>query len=72
MLLDRETRSSEYLILAAIRTADVTNVVQFLTLLSSIAETTVDNEPRTQAYAWFRSAEDNDAVPKAWVRGFEA
>lgn len=29
------------------------------------------NEPRTIAYAWFKSTGDNAEVPNHWVRGFE-
>lgn len=29
------------------------------------------NEPKTIAYAWFKSAGDNSEVPNHWVRGFE-
>ncbi|KAH8897877.1 hypothetical protein GQ53DRAFT_837637 [Thozetella sp. PMI_491] len=44
---------------------------RFLQLLTAVAETTAANEPDVAAYAWFRSAEDNDEVPHHWVRGFE-
>jgi quinol monooxygenase YgiN len=44
---------------------------QFLQCLHDVAEVTHASEPEARAYAWFRSAEDNDTVPHHWVRGFE-
>lgn len=44
---------------------------QFLEYISKIAAVTHAREPKCPAYAWFRSAEDNDAVPHHWVRGLE-
>ncbi|OJJ07667.1 hypothetical protein ASPVEDRAFT_155461 [Aspergillus versicolor CBS 583.65] len=44
---------------------------RFLEYISKIAPITHTHEPKCHAYAWFRSAEDNDAVPHHWVRGFE-
>lgn len=45
--------------------------VKFLDLLSDVAETTEANELSCLAYAWFRSAEDNEVVPHHWVQGLE-
>jgi quinol monooxygenase YgiN len=39
--------------------------------LSDISVVTRANEPKTIAYAWFKSAGDNSEVPNHWVRGFE-
>lgn len=36
-----------------------------------MADTTAANELSCLAYAWFRSAEDNEVVPHHWVQGFE-
>lgn len=36
-----------------------------------MAETTAANELSCQAYAWFRSSEENDDVPHHWVQGLE-
>lgn len=36
-----------------------------------MAETTAANEFSCQAYAWFRSAEEDKVVPHHWVQGFE-
>lgn len=36
-----------------------------------MAETTAANELSCQAYAWFRSAEEDKVVPHHWVQGFE-
>ncbi|OQO00721.1 hypothetical protein B0A48_13212 [Cryoendolithus antarcticus] len=44
---------------------------RFLSLLSNVAETTLSSETDARAYAWFRSAADNDKVPHHWVQGFE-
>lgn len=44
---------------------------QFLALLSDVAETTAANELSCQAYAWFRSSEENNDVPHHWVQGLE-
>ncbi|KAJ5772468.1 hypothetical protein N7520_002997 [Penicillium odoratum] len=43
----------------------------FLDHITKIASVTNDNEPNCHAYAWFKSAEDNDSVPHHWLRGFE-
>jgi quinol monooxygenase YgiN len=45
--------------------------VKFLGLLSEVAETTAANELSCRAYAWFRSAEENEVIPHHWVQGFE-
>ncbi|KAJ5604593.1 hypothetical protein N7510_009747 [Penicillium lagena] len=44
---------------------------RFLEYISKIAPVTHSNEPKCHAYAWFRSAEDNDTVPHHWLRGLE-
>ncbi|KAH8700163.1 hypothetical protein BGW36DRAFT_424998 [Talaromyces proteolyticus] len=44
---------------------------RFIEYLSKIAPVTYKNEPKCRAYAWFRSAEDNDTVPHHWLRGLE-
>lgn len=44
---------------------------KFLNYIRKIAPVTAASEPDCEAYAWFRSAEDNDVVPKHWLRGFE-
>ncbi|SPO06781.1 uncharacterized protein DNG_09475 [Cephalotrichum gorgonifer] len=44
---------------------------RFLAYLSKIAPVTLETEIQCPAYAWFRSAEDNDTVPHHWLRGFE-
>ncbi|KAL4866029.1 hypothetical protein BDV12DRAFT_210756 [Aspergillus spectabilis] len=44
---------------------------QFLEYISKIAPVTHAHEPKCRAYAWFRSAGDNDTVPHHWVRGLE-
>ncbi|KAL5340961.1 hypothetical protein BJX70DRAFT_396342 [Aspergillus crustosus] len=44
---------------------------RFLDYISKIAPVTLAHEPKCRAYAWFRSAEDNDTVPHHWLRGFE-
>lgn len=36
-----------------------------------MAETTGPNEKSCQAYAWFRSSEENNEVPHHWVQGLE-
>ncbi|KAH7030582.1 uncharacterized protein B0I36DRAFT_362419 [Microdochium trichocladiopsis] len=43
----------------------------FLQHISDIADTTIATELDVLAYAWFCSADDNTAVPRQWVRGFE-
>lgn len=49
----------------------LTRVLEFLKLLSDIAITTRQTEPRTLAYGWFQSTGDNSEVPNRWVRGLE-
>ncbi|KAL3462173.1 hypothetical protein BJX64DRAFT_288712 [Aspergillus heterothallicus] len=44
---------------------------RFLEYISKIAPVTSKTEPKCHGYAWFRSAEDNTAVPHHWLRGFE-
>ncbi|KAH7079813.1 hypothetical protein FB567DRAFT_595794 [Paraphoma chrysanthemicola] len=44
---------------------------EFLSHIERIAAVTLHKEPRCHAYAWFRSADDNDEVPSHWLRGFE-
>ncbi|KAJ1333120.1 (4S)-4-hydroxy-5-phosphonooxypentane-2,3-dione isomerase [Microdochium nivale] len=43
----------------------------FLSHISEIANVTITTEHDVLAYAWFRSAEDNDLVPHQWVCGLE-
>ncbi|KAH7071564.1 hypothetical protein BKA63DRAFT_74846 [Paraphoma chrysanthemicola] len=44
---------------------------EFLSHIEKIAAVTLHREPRCHAYAWFRSADDNDQVTSHWLRGFE-
>ncbi|OAL46296.1 hypothetical protein IQ07DRAFT_590482 [Pyrenochaeta sp. DS3sAY3a] len=44
---------------------------RFLSYIEKIAPVTFNTEPNCHAYAWFRSADDNDVVPSHWLRGFE-
>ncbi|KAL3475208.1 hypothetical protein BJX99DRAFT_230192 [Aspergillus californicus] len=44
---------------------------RFLEFISAIAPVTHATEPKCHAYAWFRSAADNETVPHHWVRGLE-
>lgn len=44
---------------------------QFLEYISKMGPVTHDSGPKCRAYAWFRSAEDNDTVPHHWLRRLE-
>lgn len=50
---------------------DAKDKLKFLDYLSKIAPVTLETEKQCAAYAWFRSAEDNDVVPHHWLRGLE-
>ncbi|CRG90702.1 hypothetical protein PISL3812_07747 [Talaromyces islandicus] len=51
--------------------ASVAKRDRFIEYISKIAPVTYGNEPKCLAYAWFRSAEDNETVPHHWLRGLE-
>lgn len=45
--------------------------LQFLALLSDIAVVTLESEPRTLGYSWFKSTGEDPNFPNHHVRGFE-
>ena len=71
MCIPRKAKNSKRLLQNSSHLSSNLNPYQFLDLLRPIAETTLDNEPQTQAYAWFEHTEDDSGVPDHWVRGFE-